>query len=124
MNLTKPPEVENQPPSKLTISQLVTAVRDELDKIELERNVRGRLPMFQLSKMEIEVQFVVKVDETVKGGFDLQVFSVGGKRAAGTEKTQVVTLSYDLLPEAAGAPGARAYPGGKGGAVPKGIHPL
>jgi hypothetical protein len=97
MNLTNPPPIERTPSPRLTISNLVAAVRDELDKIEAERQAAARKPLFRLSKMEINVQFVVTVDETVKGGFDLKVVSVGGEREASSERTQSVTLTYDVL---------------------------
>lgn len=97
MSLTNPPPLENTPPPRLSISNLVTAVRDELERVEAERKVKGRQPLFQLSKMEINVQFVATVNETIKGGFDLQVVAVGGEREATTEKTQSVTLTYDVM---------------------------
>lgn len=105
MSLTNPPPIERTPPPRLTISNLVTAVRNELDRIEVERELAGRKPLFRLAKMEINVQFVVTVDETIKGGFDLKVVSVGGEREAGSERTQSVTLTYEVLKDIKGLSG-------------------
>lgn len=105
-----PATIHAPPPPNLSISELVAAVRKELNRIGSERVARGEQGLFQLSKMELCVQFVVTVDTSMTGGFDLKVVSVGGEKEVSSQQVQSVTLTYDILPEASSLPSARAHP--------------
>ena len=58
----------------------------------------GKQALFQLSSMELELNFVVKSSSEVKGGFDLKIVSLGSKLAEAGEEVQKITVKFSTPP--------------------------
>lgn len=96
---------------QLNLSQLVSVIREELEELDLARALADKPALFQLSKMDLELAFTVVEDDSVKGGFDLKVISLGGQTAVRSEQVQRVKLSFEVPTQAIelGVPGTRAH---------------
>ncbi len=115
------------PEATLNISTLILEVRKELEKADLQMRTAGKQALFQLSSMELELNFVVKTSSEVKGGFDLKIVSLGSKLAEAGEEVQKITVKFDASDEAIRSklPGTRGFNEDKPrGRDPKPVTPL
>jgi Trypsin-co-occurring domain 2 len=96
---------------QLNLTELVTAVRDQLEELDRARILAEKPPLFHLSRMELELAFTVVESDAIKGGFDLKVVSLGGQTSLRSEQIQRIKLSFEVPAEAikAGVPGTRAH---------------
>lgn len=108
----------------INLSELITAIRDELEEVEAARSVASREPIFGLETMDVAIKFVVSQDSKIKGGFDLKIVSLGSQLGERSENIQEVKLTYKVLPEAVGELGTRAYTSERPGKLAKGTRPV
>src|SRR3569623_152948 len=83
----------------LDLSALIFAVRLELEAADLRLRSAQKPTLFRLSSMELELNFVVKSSDEVKGGFDLKVISLGSKIADANETAQKIKIRFEVPPE-------------------------
>lgn len=95
----------------LDLSTLIVAVREELEKADAQLRAAAKPTLFQLSSMELELNFVVKTSSEVGGKFDLKIISLGSKLAESGEEVQKITVRFDASDQAIRAklPGSRFY---------------
>ncbi|GEM_PF-2108845 len=89
-------EDEDQQP--LFIKDLIRRVYDELYESQREREAGGQDPIFQVSTLTLEVNFVVVRGKGLKGGVDFKVITAGGDKTYEQQQIQKVTLSLNALP--------------------------
>jgi hypothetical protein len=93
-----------------SLSALVEHVRRELETIDLQRQAAGKVALFSLSSLELELHFTVTHNDTKKGGIDLKIVSAGLETAHKAEQVHKIKILYTAVAEnARGAPlGSRA----------------
>jgi Trypsin-co-occurring domain 2 len=79
---------------ELKIADLMSAIRNELDKVEEQRVAAKRIPAFRLAELTLELQFVVEQKKKADGGFDIKVVSVGAGSSLRNEEVQKVIIKY------------------------------
>ena len=99
----------------LDLSDLVFTVRNELEAADLRLRNAEKPTLFRLASMELELNFVVKSSDEVKGGFDLKIISLGSKLADANEKVQKIKIKFEVPPEVKRSelPGSRFFGQGK-----------
>jgi len=95
----------------LDLQSLIGAIRKGLEEVDSDLKSRSREALFDLESMELELKFVVSESDTLKGGFDLKVVSLGASSGIKSDTVQTVRLTYSLSKSAAAGlvPGARAH---------------
>jgi NTP-dependent ternary system trypsin peptidase co-occuring protein len=88
------------PPTDSNLSELIRYIRAELEKADRVRLTENQKALFELSGMELELNFAVVRDATAKGGFDLKVISAGGETTLRNEQIQKVRLTYKVASDA------------------------
>lgn len=83
----------------LDLSALIIAVRSELENADIRLRTEDKPALFRLSSMELELNFVVKKTDEVKGGFDLKIVSLGSKIAEASEEVQKIKIKFDVPQE-------------------------
>jgi Trypsin-co-occurring domain 2 len=80
--------------SKITISELIAEVRDQLfvDAKSKQKNVD---PKFFVSRVEIEMGVEVVRSTEAEGGVDLYVTKFGGRGSVDNTTTQIVRVTFD-----------------------------
>jgi hypothetical protein len=94
---------------ELGIAELVSRVRDELERLDAKRG--GRPALFSLDELELELQFTAVERADGQGGIDLKVISLGGSKGVESSAVQKIRLRF-ALEEAArrtGLVGSRAH---------------
>jgi hypothetical protein len=81
---------------KLNLEQLVTMIRDELERVDSAQQKAKRGALFRLSGLEVELSVVVEENTSAKGGFDIKVLSLGAETGVRTEQIQKILLKYDV----------------------------
>lgn len=99
------------------LKDLIRQVHEELALSEQEREEEGLAPLFEVDGLDLEVHFVVREDESARGGIDLKVFSLGTELSGSSEQVHKITLH---LKSAGSAEHARS-PGASLGRRPKRI---
>jgi hypothetical protein len=96
---------------ELDLSDLLTAVRAELDRHERGMRAEGRLELFELQEMELEVAFVVTSDRKRGSKLDFKLLAVSADAGAASSTTHRLTLKYKVSDEARAldTPGQRAH---------------
>jgi len=95
---------EQSPTNSLFIKELIRKVQQELIDSKEERERKGEKAIFQVEKMEIEVNFVVIESANAKGGFDFKILTIGGINLAGIkeyekQKAHKITLHLAAIPQ-------------------------
>ena len=95
----------------IDLSALIIAVRSELENADLQLRIAEKPTLFRLSSIELELNFVVKTTDEVKGGFDLKIVSLGSKLADASETVQKVKVRFEVPHEVkrSETPGSRFY---------------
>jgi hypothetical protein len=95
----------------IDLQNLVTAIRDELERIDEGRLKAKKPALFHLADMELELNFTVVENVGAKGGIDLKVVSFGMEGSLKSEQVQKVRLKFKVPKEvqAANVVGARAH---------------
>jgi hypothetical protein len=88
------------PEPTLDLSTLILAVRSELENADLQLRSKAKPTLFLLSSMELEIHFVVKTTDEIKGGFDLKIVSLGSKLADSNETVQKIKVKWEVSEEA------------------------
>ena len=92
---------------------LVTAIREQLETMDLERRGQGRAALLQLAEMELELNFVVRQKAGAEGKLDLKLVSFGGDTSVERENVQKIRLKFNLAdaktPDRALPVGARLH---------------
>ncbi|WP_457098899.1 trypco2 family protein [Microbacterium sp. P5_E9] len=98
--------------NELGITDLVAAVRRELEAVGVRAREGGSKPLFKLSYMELVVNFEVVKTTDASAGIDLRVLTVGGSTARSSKNWQQITLRYELSDagKAGVIDGGRAHP--------------
>jgi hypothetical protein len=84
----------------VNLKELVSAIRSELEQIDQARIMDEKPPLFQLTNLELELNFTVVENDSVKGGFDLKVISLGSDLGSSTQEVQKVILKFEVPAEA------------------------
>jgi Trypsin-co-occurring domain 2 len=85
--------------NSLFIKDLIRRVHDELYESRCEREASGQDPIFEVSMLTLEVNFVVVQKKGMKGGLDFRVITAGADKAYEQQQVQKVTLSLSALPD-------------------------
>ncbi|MGH9494374.1 MAG: trypco2 family protein, partial [Candidatus Sulfotelmatobacter sp.] len=93
--INPPREGESTP---LGIDTLAEKVRSEMENIETWRQSNGKAALFELKDFELEISFVVKRSNKVKGDLEAEVVTVGGESEHSKEATQKVVLHMGVIP--------------------------
>lgn len=80
------------------IKDLIREVHEQLALSEQEREEDGLPPLFEIDRLDLEVNFVVKEDASARGGIDLKVFSLGTELTGGSERVHKITLHLKAVP--------------------------
>lgn len=86
--------------TELGIADLVTRVRDELERLDADRRSADKPALFALKEMELELQFTAVERKGGQGAIDLRVISVGGSKDIESSAIQKINLRFDLDPTA------------------------
>lgn len=76
----------------MQIKDVVSQLRQQLEALDQERRDGNKLPLFNLSAVEVELSFVVKDSEDGKVGFDIKVISAGMGANQATESVQKMKI--------------------------------
>lgn len=74
------------------IDELVQCVKAELVKADEDTRKLKQAPTFRVSGFDLELNFVVKNRNTVKGGLQTELIAVGSEAEVASEKVQKITL--------------------------------
>jgi hypothetical protein len=98
-----------QSEASVGLAELIVAVRSELEKADMARQVAPssasaegpdesasvtKEPLLSLQQVELEIQFEVTRFRSGEGGIDFKVVSVGGSGSSGSSKTQRLRVLY------------------------------
>lgn len=110
----------------LDLATLIAAIRTDLERAEAARRQASVPPLFRMSEMELELNFVVTRTTTGKGGIDFKVLSLGGEREVAREQVQKISLKFAVDPEAlkAGVLGSRFSGEGKAAKEATDVPPM
>ncbi|MFG2692572.1 trypco2 family protein [Kitasatospora sp. NPDC048407] len=94
--------------SDLFIKSLIRRVHAELIESRAEREESGQEPIFSVTGLTLEVNFVVERSREAKGGIEFKVITVGGLNiggARGYKQQQVhkITLNLTALSDESGS---------------------
>lgn len=90
--------------ASLSLTELLTRVRQELRESETVRIANGEEALFKVEGLTLEVNFVVTETRKGKGAVDLKVVSLGGSQEFAEQQVHKVTLSLKAVTNAAGIP--------------------
>jgi hypothetical protein len=79
-------------PQDIGISSLVEKVRTELRQAEDARINAQESSLFLLERVDLEINYVIKLSDTATAGIKLEPVTVGGQTETSSEKVQKVTL--------------------------------
>jgi len=82
----------------LGIDDLVTKIRSELEKVEVQRQSVGEQALFEMKNFDLEISFVVKQTGKAEGKLEAEVITIGGAVERSKEAAQKVTLHMDVIP--------------------------
>jgi Trypsin-co-occurring domain 2 len=85
-------------PNSLFIKDLIRRVHDELYESRSEREASGQDPIFEVSALTLEVNFVVVEKKGLQGGLDFRVITAGAGKNYEQQQIQKITLSLTALP--------------------------
>ena len=94
--------------ASLRLKELIQQVKQEL--LDTQREDEGKPGMLRLHTLELEA--VVVIEDTGKGGFDLKVVKAGMENS--TSQTHKVTMTFELVTRSAQVPPLNAPAGGAG----------
>ena len=80
----------------LNLTDLIVAIRSELEDADLTLRAAGKPALFRLTGMELELNFTVTSADSVKGGFDLKIVSLGSKLDHANEEVQKIKIKFDV----------------------------
>ena len=78
------------------LRSLISAIRTELEQADAAARAARKDTLFRLAGLELELNFIVKTTDTVKGGFDLKIVSLGSQIGASSEEVQKVRVRFDV----------------------------
>ena len=90
---------EDQDLGQLFIKQLIRRVYQELNESLLERERAGEQPIFEVSSLLVEVNFVAIQTKEISGGVDFKIVTVGGGGAYERQHVHKVVLTLDAIGE-------------------------
>jgi hypothetical protein len=110
----------------LDLTTLISTVRSELERSDLSLRAAGKPALFVVDSLELELSFVVKENEALKGGFDLKIVSLGSTLGSGREEVQKIKIKFRVPPEVRETqpPGYRHYDTTAGGLALERVEPL
>jgi hypothetical protein len=85
--------------TSLFIKDLIRRVHEELYESRREREASGQDPIFEVSALTLEVNFVVVEKKGLKGGLDFRVITAGADKNYEQQQIQKITLSLSALPD-------------------------
>jgi hypothetical protein len=91
------PEVQ---PGRLSLADLIDAVRGELQKAATE--ARDAELQFDVQDVTLEVEIAATGTKGIDGGIKLWAFTLGGKASKSDTATQTVTLKLGAVNKAGG----------------------
>lgn len=94
---------EHSGEDSLFVRELIRRVHQELLESREERRQSGMPPIFEVERMEIEVNFVAIDSKEARGGLDFKVITIGGASVGGgkryeSQEVHKITLSLVALP--------------------------
>lgn len=82
--------------SDIGLSKLVTELRSELENMEQERASKQQSALFRIKNVDLELNFVVKVDQTNKNELKFEAVTVGLDQSASLERSDKITLHLEI----------------------------
>jgi hypothetical protein len=80
----------------LNLTDLIVAVRSELENADLTLRAARKPALFRLTGMELQLNFTVTSADSVKGGFDLKIVALGSKLDHASEEVQKIKIKFDV----------------------------
>jgi hypothetical protein len=74
------------------LGEIIRRVSDELLDAQAARRASGREAVFEVSALDIELNFVVTRSRLGRGGIDLKIVSAGGEMQYESQQVQKVTV--------------------------------
>jgi hypothetical protein len=96
---------------QLHFAELINSVRFALEEADMNIRQHSRETLFELSELELQINFTVEQSTTSKGGLNLQIVTLGADIASRASEIQSVKIKYSVKAEAlaSGVPGSRAH---------------
>jgi hypothetical protein len=91
--------VSNSTDKGLNVANLIEKVRDELAESERRRRTENKASLFDVKTFDLELNFVVRENNTAKGGVDFEVVTIGGELQRSAEEIQKITLHMEAKPD-------------------------
>lgn len=84
----------------IRLSDLVIALRDEIDRMQEALSDRGGDAILEIEKAEVELTFGVEASQGGKGGISFKVFGIGFEGGGEAGRSDMVTqkLKLSLVP--------------------------
>lgn len=84
--------------SDIGVSDLIQKLRSDLEKLETERASQGTAAIVRIKNIDLELNFVVKADQTNKGEIQFEAVTVGRENSASLERSDKITLHLEVEP--------------------------
>ena len=86
----------NDHPKSLNLTSLISKIRSELEEAEAYRLAGDQSPLFRLSELELELNFIVTESESEKKGVNVQIVEGTGEKISKNEQIQKIRLKFSL----------------------------
>jgi hypothetical protein len=80
------------------VAELIKKLKNELEKMEEERLLKGEDAILRLKDVDLELSFVVKVDQTNKNELHFEAVTVGTDQGMSLERADKITLHMEIEP--------------------------
>jgi hypothetical protein len=80
------------------VAELVQKLRQDLEKLERDRISQDESAILQIKSVDVEINFVVKVDQNNKNEVHFDAITVGQDQSLSLERTNKVTLHLEIEP--------------------------
>ena|SRR5208282_405182 len=80
------------------VSELIQQLRSDLEKMERARASHGSDAILRIKNVDVELNFVVKVDQQNKNELRFDVVTVGADQGMSLERSDKITLHMEIEP--------------------------
>jgi hypothetical protein len=80
------------------VAELIKKLKNELEKMEEERLSQGEDAILRLKDVDLELSFVVKVDQNNKNELHFEAVTVGTDQGLSLERADKITLHMEIEP--------------------------
>jgi hypothetical protein len=80
------------------VGQIIRKLRSELGQLEAERLSNGDAALFRIKDVDLELNFVVKVEQSNKNELHFEAVTVGADQQASLERANKITIHMEIEP--------------------------